>query len=48
MDLADFAALARAWQKPESCSSDLTCDCIVDMNDFMILAEEWLMQVPLD
>jgi hypothetical protein len=48
IDLADFAALARAWQKPESCGSDLTCDCIVDMDDFMILAEEWLMQVPLD
>jgi len=48
IDLADFAALAWAWQKPDSCGSDLTCDCIVDMDDFMILVDEWLMQIPQD
>jgi hypothetical protein len=45
IDLADFAALARGWQTPDGCSYDLTCDCIVDMDDFMILADEWLMQI---
>ncbi|MEN6308995.1 MAG: LamG domain-containing protein [Anaerohalosphaeraceae bacterium] len=48
IDLADFAALAQAWQKTNNCGSDLTCDCIIDMDDFMILADEWLMQVSLD
>jgi hypothetical protein len=42
VDLADFAHLAEFWQAPNACDADLTCDCIVDIDDLMILTEEWM------
>ena len=45
VDIADFAAIAQFWQKPGSCNGDLTCDCTVDIDDLMLLADEWLMRV---
>jgi hypothetical protein len=48
VDFDDFAHLAHYWQNTDSCDGDLTCDCIVDFDDLMILVEEWLGQVPMD
>ncbi|HML74495.1 MAG TPA: glycoside hydrolase family 76 protein [Anaerohalosphaeraceae bacterium] len=45
VDFADFTSIAQSWQKAGSCDDDITCDCTVDMDDFMILADEWLMQI---
>jgi hypothetical protein len=42
VDLADYSALAKAWQSANTGLADLTCDGFVDIDDFMILAEEWL------
>ena len=46
VDLNDFAAMAGLWKNTETCDGDLTCDCAVTMDDFLILAEEWLCVVP--
>ncbi|MBL7214557.1 MAG: hypothetical protein ISS71_02630 [Phycisphaerae bacterium] len=46
VDMNDFTAFANFWQNSESCDGDLTCDCIVDIEDFLILADEWLHQIP--
>ncbi|MBN2514184.1 MAG: hypothetical protein JXB18_14695 [Sedimentisphaerales bacterium] len=45
VDFSDFTSVAQTWQQAGSCNGDVTCDCEVDMNDFMILADEWLMQI---
>jgi hypothetical protein len=42
VDLADFAHLAEFWQAPNACDADLTCDCVMDINDILVLAKEWL------
>jgi hypothetical protein len=42
VDLSDFATLASSWQILDPCQSDLTCDCVVDIYDLMILVDEWL------
>jgi hypothetical protein len=46
VDFDDFAHLAHYWQNTDSCDGDLTCDCIVDFDDLMILVEEWLHYIP--
>jgi hypothetical protein len=45
VDFTDFGSVAQSWQKAGSCDGDVTCDCAVNMDDFMILADEWLMQI---
>lgn len=47
VDLADFAYLAGAWQEADACDGDLTCDCIVDIQDILILVDEWLSVLPV-
>ena len=42
IDLNDFAYFAGFWQNTQDCEGDLTCDCFVDIDDLMILIEEWL------
>jgi hypothetical protein len=45
VDLNDFAAFSEFWQNTDTCDGDLTCDCIVDIQDVMILVEEWLQSI---
>ncbi len=42
VDLNDFAAFANNWENSTGCDGDLTCDCIVDMDDLMFFIDEWL------
>ncbi len=42
VDLNDFAAFANNWENSTGCEGDLTCDCIVDMDDLMFFIDEWL------
>ena len=45
VDLDDFAALSTYWQDSQTCLGDLTCDCIVNFDDLMILLNEWLSSI---
>ena len=45
VDLDDFAAFSGYWQNSENCEGDLTCDCVVDIDDLMMLIGEWLNQI---
>jgi hypothetical protein len=42
IDLRDLTALTEQWHNTDSCDGDLNCDCLVNMEDFAILAGEWL------
>ena len=42
IDLKDFSVLAYDWQRDNVCDTDLTCDCTVDLDDMMVLVEQWL------
>lgn len=46
VDFNDFAVLADHWENPDTCDGDLTCDCVVDFDDLMVVIEEWLSWVP--
>ncbi len=45
VDLNDFTAFANNWENSTGCEGDLTCDCIVDMDDLMFFIDEWLNQI---
>jgi hypothetical protein len=45
VDFTDFTRLAELWQNTDTCDGDLTCDCVVDFDDLMILVEEWLQSI---
>ena len=45
VDLNDFAAFSGYWQNSENCEGDLTCDCIVDIDDLMFFTDEWLRSI---
>ena len=42
VDLQDFSVIAYNWNIGDKCDIDLTCDCQVDIDDLMILVDQWL------
>jgi hypothetical protein len=45
IDLADFSVISSDWQSMDGCDVDLTCDCVVNMDDLMMFIDHWLMNL---
>ena len=42
IDLNDFSILAYNWMDTDACNIDINCDCIVNIDDLTLLADQWL------
>jgi hypothetical protein len=45
VDMADFSLLGASWLTVLESPSDITCDCLYDIDDMAVLADEWLGEI---